>query len=448
MTYKYFSIQLIVRIIFILLNMICISAFIIHAERMFTTITLLLILVIQIGELYRFLMKTNAEIEQFVQSLKHEESGTRFISTSKSNKLYDHFNEILEYIEKIRIEREAQFHFLNVILKNADVGIIALAENNTIEILNNTAKRILHCQKIKNWNEFKKLYPDFAEKVNKVKPDHHDLIEFNIKEEKVKLSVSVSQIKILEKAFSIIVFQNIRSEIEQSELDSWNKLIRTMAHEIMNSITPISSLTETGIRILEDENGNVRTKDEITTSKLEKLTLALKTIEKRSNSLMHFVEDFRALARIPEPKPGEIDMCTFIQELEKLFASVFNHEQIAFKTAFESDNMYVYADQKLLEQLFVNLLKNSIEALQGISSPEIRVKCYYDDKYKIVEIIDNGIGISAEEKEKLFVPFYSTKENGSGIGLSLSRQIMQLHKGKIDIISKENEGTTVRLTFL
>jgi nitrogen fixation/metabolism regulation signal transduction histidine kinase len=448
MIYKYFSIQFFLRIVFVFINMMVISIFIIHTERLFTSITLILILIIQVVNLYRFLTKTNIEVEQFVDSLKYEEAGTRFISTTKTNKLYDAFNEILEYIENIKIEKEAQFHFLNIILKNADVGIITHSENNKVEIMNIAAQNILDSKKLKTWDEIKKSFPEFAKEVLKVKSGHHNLIEFTNKEEKFKLSVSVTNIKILEKAFTIIVFQNIRSEIEQSELDSWNKLIRTMAHEIMNSLTPISSLTETSLLMLQDEKGNLKKEEEFNTKKLDKLRRAITTIEKRSNSLIHFVEDFRNLARLPKPEPTDINMVDFINHIEKLYEASFKNDNIVFEKEIDEDPFLIYADEKLLEQVFVNILKNSIEALSNISPATITIKCYYDNKFKIIDINDNGTGIPKEEIEKIFIPFYSTKEKGSGIGLSLSRQIMQLHKGKIDIISKENLGTTIRLSFL
>lgn len=440
MIYKYFSLQIVVRLVLIFLNMLAISILIIHAERLFTSITLLVLLTIQIFEIIRFLTRTNREVEYFVQSLKYEEIGTRFISQTKSNKLFDAFNEILEFIENLKIQKEAQYHFLNIILKKADVGIITLTQDDKIELINDTALRILNCFKPKTWNEIEYQYPKLSKQIKQLKSEQHELIDFFNHDEKIKLSVSLTRIKILERPYSIIVFQNIRSEIEQSELDSWNRIIRTIAHEIMNSLTPISSLTETSLIMLERNNDTQNIDN-------NKLKTALKTIERRSNSLMHFVEDFRNLARLPKPNPTEINLKELFVQIEKLYETTFINSQITFRSTIENDNMVLYADANLIEQVLVNLMKNAIEAFHQKTNPEITLKAFTNNSLKIIEVIDNGQGIPEEDMEKLFVPFFTTKEKGSGIGLSLSRQIMQLHNGTIDIFSELNKGTTIRLAF-
>jgi signal transduction histidine kinase len=261
------------------------------------------------------------------------------------------------------------------------------------------------------------------------------------------LSISVAEIKYYSKKFRIVSLKDITKELEEQELDSWHKLFRVITHEIMNSIAPITSLSQTLTRFYR-KNGSHKSPDDINEKIITDTLSGLKVIDDMSNGLMSFVKNYRQLSKIPSPKIEKIEIKSWLLNLKTLMVEMTKNFEIALKITVSENCRTIYSDEKLLNQVVLNLIKNSIEALEESQSGEIKIQVQKTDENRtLLTIKDNGMGISDEDLDKIFVPFFTTKEHGNGIGLSLSKQIIRKLGGSLAIKSKQDVGTEVNLTL-
>jgi two-component system nitrogen regulation sensor histidine kinase NtrY len=277
----------------------------------------------------------------------------------------------------------------------------------------------------------------------KLQPGDRALFRLEELPEPLQLVMSATEIRLREQRYTLVSLQNIRSELEEKEMEAWQKLIRVLTHEIMNSVTPISSLASTAAGML-DHDRPLEPTDELTGD----LKGALRTIEKRSQGLLHFVDAYRNLTLIPKPRFKIFAIADLFKRLEHLLRPELAVEEVVFTTTLDPDTLELNADPDLVEQVLINLIKNALHAVQEKSGGQIRLSGRMDQSGGIaIEVVDNGCGISRDVQEKIFIPFFTTRENGSGIGLSLSRQIMRMHGGTITCRSREGEGATFMLRF-
>ena len=268
------------------------------------------------------------------------------------------------------------------------------------------------------------------------------MIKMTIQNRLLELSVSVADFKLREVPYKLISFQNIQKELEEKELDAWQKLIRILTHEIMNSVTPITSLASSINSLIAD---NSKTLDE---EEMEDIRDGIYAIQKRGEGLLHFTETYRSLTKIPPPKFQLVEAQPLLERLHILFKPVLKKYGVQLNLKLPSNMVVFIADVELIEQVIINLLKNAIEAAREVTNPTIEIRATKTNEGKtFIEIQDNGKGIPQEVLDKIFVPFFTTKKEGSGIGLSLSRQIMRLHKGNIDVNSVIGKGTVFTLSL-
>jgi two-component system, NtrC family, nitrogen regulation sensor histidine kinase NtrY len=448
MFYKRFNFRVVFRLLLIMTNFIVIAMIFGDKRLFFNQIILSVLLVIQTADLLRFINQTNRELTRLFLAIRHSD----FSVTFKQSKLGDSFKElqdsmgyIIEMYKQVKIEKEAQFHFLQLLVNQLNVGIIALIEED-ITLMNPTAEKMLNTQGVKNWMILKHLQPAFTSKIDALEENAKQLVEFPTDEGKKFMSVYVSHLRILDKNHKLITFQDINSEIEQKEIEAWHKLIRILTHEIMNSVTPISSLTETLEAILHDKNGNTKVVKDLTEDNLNDIRFSLQTIRKRSDGLLHFIDNYRKLTKVPRPQKETVNLNAFFKDVQSLMAPTLRDNAIDLQINIIG-NPVVQADPVLLEQTVLNLITNSMHAVAESARKLISISVYLEDQYLIIKIGDTGKGIPAKELSEIFIPFFSTKKDGSGIGLSLSKQIMSLHGGSIRVKSEEGIGTEMFLRF-
>jgi nitrogen fixation/metabolism regulation signal transduction histidine kinase len=321
------------------------------------------------------------------------------------------------------------------------VGIIALM-NDTIVLINPTAERLLNIQGIKNWKIAQQHNPSFAAEFLQIGESGRKLIETIINGETKLLRVDVSTHKLLDQENILITLQDINEEIEQKEIEAWHKLIRILTHEIMNSITPIVSLTETMQGMLKHKNDTQKQLEEITDDTLSDILFSLNTIQNRSEGLLHFVENYRKLTRVPKPQAETVPVRTFLTSIEKLMKESLQRKGVEFSVSVEDENLVAVFDPSLMEQAMINLITNSLHALENVEPKKIQVKAYRRENLITLEVTDNGKGIPEKDMKEIFVPFFSTRKEGSGIGLSLSKQIVSLHGGRITVNSMPAKFTS------
>jgi nitrogen fixation/metabolism regulation signal transduction histidine kinase len=449
MIYKRFSFLIILRIALIVGNVLIISAILGDKRLFFNQIILGLILAIQIGELIRFVNYTNRELTKLFYAIKHSDFSITFkqpILGRSFKELRESMIEIIHAYKQVKIEKEAQFHFLQMLVNQLHIGIIAIENNETITLINPTAEQMLGTDGLKNWRLLQQMNPRFSKEIEQLGEHGKKLIEMKSTGESYFTSAAVSTLIILDKPLKLITLQNINSEIEQKEIEAWHKLIRILTHEIMNSVTPISSLTETMESLLQHKDGSEKQLPELKQETISDIRFSLSTIQKRTDGLLQFVDNYRKLTKVPKPALEKIDLKPFVTSVTKLMEHELVRRNITVDLQF-SDALEVQLDPVLVEQVLINIITNGIHAVDQIDQPKIKIRTHQQDKHAIISITDNGKGISQKELSEIFIPFFTTKKDGSGIGLSLSKQIMAVHGGSIKVKSEVNVGTSVFLHF-
>lgn len=313
--------------------------------------------------------------------------------------------------------------------------------------LNKAACEILQQPQHKYWHRFANSAPWLVNEIKKNSNGGKSLVEFGDETERKQLSLEVVEMQLLNVPYLIISFQDIRSEIEQKEIEAWHNVIRILAHEMLNSFTPVSSLASTIKSLTEDDNGTLLGLNQLSSDDLFDINMASATIKKRSEGLLEFVNDYRTISSVPIPQLKKINVKQFLNSIYLLMKKAIDDASIELQLLPIPANATINADGKLVEQVMINLINNSIYALQGRNNPVIKVSCVIENDKTILIVYDNGNGIEEEILNQVFIPFYTTKKNGSGIGLSLSKNILKKHGGNLLVNSEPGAFTAFSLVF-
>ncbi|MFP4556699.1 MAG: sensor histidine kinase [Bacteroidales bacterium] len=453
MIYKNFRVNAITRLILITLTIFAFFFTWLNYEFFITPALIAVLIILQIYALFKYVDKTNRDLASFLESIRFSEftrsfqvegMGTSFDELSKA------FNDVIKDFQTVRSEKEEHFQYLQSIVQNIDVSIIAFQKDGTVEMINKAAKRLFQISGLKNIKQLYTISPELVDKLLGLHPGENILVKVQQEDDILQLAIYGTEIKIHSKHIVLATIKNIQNVLEEQETEAWQKLIRVLTHEIMNSITPISSLSSTIDLMIKSIN---QTKGDDAEATIDEETIGeiqqgLQTIHKRSTGLMHFVNTYRNLTRIPKPNFKIISIKGLFDNIIPLMDEEIKRTRINFSTSFNPEDITFSGDEELLEQVIINLLKNAIHALENVENPEITMRAFLNKRGRVtIQVSDNGEGILPEVLDKIFIPFFTTKPKGSGIGLSLSRQIMRLHGGSITAISEPNKGTTFTLTF-
>jgi nitrogen fixation/metabolism regulation signal transduction histidine kinase len=415
-----------------------------------TSSSLVLLWILQILYLFWYLQKINRDIIKFITALRYDDVSISFNKDKNVDpyfkNLYKELNNIISEISTVRSDKESEHQYFQNTVKHINTGIIAFDEKGKVEICNNSALTLLNLSNLNNIIDTEKTQIGLSKTFKNIKPGTTKLLKLIIKNDIIQLSIKAADFKIKERHIKLISLQNIKTEIDQSEVDAWQKLIRVLTHEIMNSVSPIKLLSGSLIEMFE-ENNKIKTIHEIDNKTIENSVLGLKTIRKRSDGLSNFVETYKSLTQIPKAKFSEFKVCKLFEHISTLLKSDLEQKSIQFEYNCNPVDLVLYADEKLVEQVLINLIKNASEALLNCNNPKINLKAELVNNLVQLKVSDNGPGISTEVLDNIFIPFFTTKEKGSGIGLSLSRQIMLLHGGNISVKSTPNTETEFTLRF-
>lgn len=400
----------------------------------------------QIYGIIHYVEKTDRDLTRFLLSIRYEDFSESFIGkgSSSADRLRKAFAEVMNEFRRIRSQREEHYRYLQTVVQHVGIGLIAFKENGNVELINSAAKHIFnisHLHKIQNLNS---RDPNLVKTLMNLKPGRKKIVKLTDQNDLLQLAIYATEFKMKDQKFKLVSIQNIHSELEEKELEAWQNIMRVLTHEIMNSITPIASLASTIHDLLEGSNGA----DAQSKENSEDINLAVRTIKKRSHGLLHFVDSFRNLSKIPKPKFQIIPVKELFGHLESFFQQAFSEHEIAYRFDVQPASLEVTADPELIEQVLINLILNAIHAVKERAQARIEVTAKLDERGRVsIQVADSGPGIGREALEKIFIPFYTTKPDGSGIGLSLARQIMRLHKGSITVQSIPNQKTLFSLKF-
>ncbi len=449
MVFNKYVLRISFRLVLIFMTMLALTLVIGKQARLFTVLGVSLILLAFIVELFHSIARTNSIVESLLDSIRYDDYNKTIQNKAAGlgfEGLADSAQEIVRAIASARIEKETQYQYLQTILEHIHTGVLTINEANEPEMINPLALNTLGVYNTKNpsWSEIEKRAPLFTKAVESMGDSGRQMIPLSTSPTGKQLLVLVNTVKIGGAPIKIVTFQDIEPEIEQKEMESWQTISRIMAHEIMNSLTPLSSLTETGIMLLESE-GKSKDVGRISQKTIDNLYTALKTISSRNRALTEFIGSYRQLSRLPLPDKKEVQVADMLDELRELYEVPCKEKGISCSFHHGPDKLRIMADEAQLKQVLINLIKNATEAMSDEKEALIDISVKRILHQVSIEIYNTGPVIQPDVLQKIFVPFYTTKPEGSGIGLSLSRQIISNHGGQIGVESMEGKGTTFRL---
>jgi len=421
---------------------------IVRPNMLFAGILMGLVVIFQLSEMIRFVSQTNQKLTRFLESVKYSDFISGFTVDNKLGKsfkdLNQEFNEVLEAFRKTRSEKEEHGQYLNTVVQQVRTGILSFDADGNVQLINTNAKRFMGILALKNIKELIPRNPRLYHAINSVEPGKSELYKSN---SELYLTIQATQLRVRGVDVKLVTLQNIQSELQKQELEAWQNLTRVLRHEIMNSITPISSLTSTLREVLDHEMEKQENHYVLKEEGAEDLREGLSTIENRSRGLIKFIDAYREYTSLPQPKIATVRLKEMLYRVAQLMKTELKKTNIDFHVECPSEYLTIQADVEMIEQVVINLLKNAIEALGETPNPRLDLIGSHADNAVKIEIIDNGSGIIKEALDHIFVPFYTTKKKGSGIGLSLSRQIMQMHNGSISVESEPDVQTVFTLRF-
>ena len=445
-----FSINLGIRVILITATGLLLTIVYTQTNRPATTLFLFLMLLYFGWNLFYYVNRTNRQLANFIITLKEKDTSAVFAQQNIERSfrgLTQSFKAITDEIQQNRFEKESERLKLQIVVEQVGVGLISINREGVIEIFNRAAEKLLNTHKITEKRYLDKHFPELGQCIDQLIPGIPTVFKLNVNEKQLQLSLKLSMIRVRNDLIRLISLQDIREELEAKELDTWKRLIRTITHEIMNSITPITTLT-TAIKRSFLSVGSLKPSGMITSDNITDALQSVNIIEDRSKGLIHFVERYKQLTRLPAPQLKEIETNELLRKINHLFREELEMRNIAFSFRSSPENLSIMADEDLIEQVLINLVKNATDAIGSKMNGKISLLAYGDHEgSKHLQITDNGQGISPEVMENIFTPFFTTKEKGSGIGLSLARQIMKLHKGNIVVTSVPGKETVFTLQF-
>ncbi|MFL5751799.1 MAG: sensor histidine kinase [Bacteroidia bacterium] len=405
------------------------------------------VIVFQFFDYFNYHKKAQLEIEQFVESVHYRDFSRHFNVKQAPPELQPFrtgFNEINSTFKVISKEKETQYLYLKTILEIVDTGILSYeVSSGDILWMNESLKAMLQIPYLKTIHSLQKRNNELYDQVVDLSPGGSLISTLQKDKSSLKVLLSATTFQTDEKKYKLIAFQNINEALDETESRAWQKLLSVMTHEIMNSVAPISSLADTLKNRIQESAGQERPPQEA----LNDIEMGINTIKKRSESLLRFTETYRNLSKITKANVSRVMVIELFEHVQQLLQPSIEKKKISLEIILKDPFLSVEADPDLLEQVLINLLLNAMDAVKDHEDPKITLSGDVSAGKVIIKIKDNGCGIPADVMEKIFIPFFSTKKNGSGIGLSLCKQIMLLHKGNIKVQSEENGGTVFSLQF-
>ncbi|MEM7106925.1 MAG: ATP-binding protein [Bacteroidota bacterium] len=413
------------------------------------SIWLFLFMIITFLDLTKFIERSKRELSNFLLSIQQNDfSNTYSLKALDKNdfELHYAYTTITDEFQKLRREKESNYHFLQAVVEHSGIPLLGFQESTLeVTLMNEAAKALFKKPYLKNAKAISKIDKKLGECVLQLKSGERELLKILVSNELLSLSIVAKELRLNGELFKLVSFQNIKAELEEQELESWQKLIRVLTHEIKNSAIPISTLTEVVNQMITEEDGELKDLSTLDQEDLADLKVGIKTVQKRSKGLVSFVNAYGELAKIPQPKFEKVDLKTLTDDVVTLLLPEMRKSNVTLINEVHTSTLQI--DPELIEQVLINLVKNAREAVNGKETGKVVIRSSTDAGRMVISVVDNGSGIDGETLDNIFVPFFTTKKEGSGIGLSLSRQIMRAHKGDLVVQSQLGTGSEFSMVF-
>jgi signal transduction histidine kinase len=449
MIFNRYEWRLVLRVLLLFITLAATSLIIVgHKELLLFLVINIPLIIYEVIDMVRFQKKAQDEVSQFVESIHYRDFSRHFDVRKAPNELKPlrkGFNDINSTFKLISRERETQYHYLQKILELVDTGILSYEQDNgETGWTNESFKRLIGIPYLKTIHSLQKREETLYQEIIKLKPGDAKIVTITRNQQLVKILVTASVLRSDDKIYKLVAFQNVSEALDETESKAWQKLLNVMTHEIMNSVAPISSLADT----LKNRLQSPEIMNSVGSSQLEDLELGIDTIKRRSEGLLKFTESYRSLNKITRLDVDKILVRNLFEALNSLMRPTLEKKHIELEIILRDPALAIEADLNLIEQVLINLVVNAIEAVKERDTPRIILSAEAHNNSKIlVKVSDNGLGMPPELIEKIFIPFFSTRKSGSGIGLSLCKQIMLLHKGNIQVQSTNGVGSSFILMF-
>ena len=441
-----FRIQILLRL-FLLGGTLALGCyFFLTDSNLLVVIIIGLLVTTQVISLLNLLERITRDLVSFLEAIEYSDFTQTFsapFTDGSFSNLYGAFTKVMQAFQRTRVESEIRRQYLETLVHHVNIGLMCFQPDGEVTLLNNAAKRLLERPALHNIQDLEGLSATFVDTLLHISAGEQRLEKIDTGEETLQLAVNATRFSLQNQEYALVSLQNIGAELEDKELDAMQHMTRVLAHEIMNSITPIASLAATARSHLSQEAGSISPE-----LPLDDLSDAMETIEKRSQGLLHFVNAYRSIARIPRPNFRLFEVEDLLQQVFSLLAPQFQMYNIETSIEVEPASLSVLADPDLIEQVLINLIKNAIQAVAEQEDGRIDVESTLDKRGRVLlRVTDNGPGMPPEVLDQIFIPFFTTKPDGSGIGLSFSRQVMRQHKGSLRVQSQSGGPTTFTLRF-
>ena len=451
MAFKRFSIQLGLRIALLTLTLIGWTYLLLTPGYPTLHILLTALVLLQVYTLLRFVNCTNAELARFLDAVRYTDFGQRFEmqqTGSGFDELGETFAGLVGQFQAQRTRQEEELRHLRALTEHVPVPLLSLHPDDRIHLHNNAARRLFGNIRVTRMEDLRSFGENFASQVLAVTPGERRLALLQLDGVEQQLTLSATEIVIAGKMEKLVSLHNIQSELDGVQLRAWQDLVRVLTHEIMNSITPVASLARTATALVDDAIDKTQGHQALQED-LADVKSAVTTVARRSDGLMQFVQSYRRLTRLPPPRLQLIALADLFARVEKLVAADWAEQGIALSLRVAPQSLALTADPDMIEQVLLNILRNAEQVLAGRESARAEVVgCLNRQGHVSIEISDNGPGVPADIAKNIFVPFFTTKRDGSGVGLALTRQVMLAHGGTVTLGSSDSGGAKFTLSFL
>jgi len=445
MVFRSLYTQVIFRVLLIVANALGFAFATNLSPRLYTLLFLAILLLVQAVLLIRYLNRTNRELSRFFASLKDRDSSFS-LSPDDGQGTYGEIarviNETRQMLRDARIDKEKQYQYLRFMINHMEIGLLSFREEGQVIHFNSMASGLLGKESLNHISELESLSPGLSGMLIRMKPGQSKIVAFKREEEKRHLLFRMSAMKYDELELKLLTVQDMQNELDEQELLSWKRMIRAMNHEVLNSLTPIRTLSHAIRRSLDEFEAVEQNKD-----LMNDILRNVELIEQRSTELSEFVQSYREITRINEIRTQDVQVKSMMEDVKALFKKELNSQGIVCTIQVEPEVLSLRVDVKLMKQVMINLIKNSIEALSGSVEGSIHMSATATEGAHFIRIKDNGPGINEESMDEIFTPFFSTREKGSGIGLSFSRHIIRLHGGSLSAWSEPGAGTQMSISL-
>jgi two-component system nitrogen regulation sensor histidine kinase NtrY len=450
MGFRKFSLMIALRTVLVMMTLILLTFLITtpgyHAASLLTS----LFLVVQCILVFRFTTKTNTELSRFLDAARYADFSQRFELKDMGagfGELGNAFTDILKRFQAVRTHQEEELRHLKAMIGHVPVPLMSVHCDGMITLWNNSARRLFGSNHVIRVEDLTQFGDEFASHIQSVRAGERRLVTFEVDGMEQQLSILSTQIISSGKQEKLLSMQDIRSELDVVQLQAWQDLVRVLTHEIMNSITPVASLSKTAVDLLNDAKSKITEHPELVES-LDDVSDAVHTVARRSDGLTKFVGSYRRLTRLPPPNKKMVKLNDLFSGVSTLATQEWIEKGISFSSNIEPFGLDINVDKDMIEQLLINLLKNAEQALATITNPVVTMNAFLNKRgHVVIDISDNGAGVADDIAKKIFVPFFTTKKEGSGVGLALTRQVMVALGGNLKLEKSALGGALFRLTF-